>query len=54
MTPQFVADLEASNKTVRYARYPWLKAMMNLLAEIEQIQDEISNANVISLIPANK
>ena len=54
MTPQFIADLDASNKSVRYARYPWLKAMMSLLAEIEQIQDQISNTNVISLIPALK
>jgi hypothetical protein len=54
MTPQFIADLEASNKSVRYARYPWLRAMMALLAEIEQIQDQISNTNVISLIPSAK
>jgi hypothetical protein len=54
MTPQFIADLEASNKAARYARYPWLRAMMTLLAEIEQIQDQISNTNVIALIPSAK
>jgi hypothetical protein len=54
MTPQFIAELEASNKATRYARYPWLKALMNLLFEIEQIQDQISNTNVISLVPAPK
>lgn len=54
MTPQFIADLEASNKSARFARYPWLRTLMNLLEEIEQIQDQISNSNVISLIPAAK
>lgn len=52
MTPQFTAELETNNKALRYARYPWLRAYMNLLAEIEQIQDQISNTNVISLVPA--
>lgn len=54
MTPQFALDLEASNRTVRHARYPWLRSLMNLLAEIEQIQDQISTTNVISLVPASK
>jgi hypothetical protein len=54
MTPQFIAEMEPNNKTLRYARYPWLRAYMNLLAEIELIQDQISNTNVISLVPAAK
>ena len=54
MTPQFIADLESSNRTARYARYPWLRTLMNLLAEIEQIQDQISTTNVITLVPAAK
>jgi hypothetical protein len=54
MTPQFIAELEITNRSIRYARYPWLRSLMNLLAEIEQIQDQISNANVISLVPAAK
>ena len=54
MTPQFIADLETNNKTIRYIRYPWLKALTSLLSEIEQIQDQISNANVISLAQAVK
>lgn len=55
MTPQFIADLEHANKAQRYARYPWLEALMNILAEIERIQDEISlGTNVISLASATK
>lgn len=52
MTPQFITDLEASNRTIRYSRYPWLRALMNLLEEIEKIQDQISSTNVITLVPA--
>lgn len=54
MTVQFINDLEVSNRTIRYSRYPWLRALMNLLAEIEQIQDQISSNNVITLVPATK
>ena len=54
MTQQFINDLETSNRTLRYSRYPWLRALMNLLAEIEQIQDQISSTNVITLVPASK
>jgi hypothetical protein len=54
MTPQFIADLEVTNRTIRYGRYPWLRALMSLLAEIEQIQDQISGTNVITLVPAIK
>jgi hypothetical protein len=55
ITSQFIADLEATNKAQRYSRYPWLEALMNILAEIERIQDEISvSTNVISLIPVAK
>lgn len=51
ITPQFIYELEAANRAVRYARYPWLRAMMQLLAEIEFIQDQISSTNVNSLVP---
>lgn len=54
MTPQLIADLETTNRTIRYARYPWLRSLMNLLAEIEQIQDQISSTNVITLVPPSK
>ena len=54
MTPQFIADLETSNRTIRYSRYPWLRSLMNLLEEIERIQDQISSTNVISLVPSSK
>lgn len=54
MTSQFIASLEVSNRAIRDARYPWLRLLMNLLGEIEQIQDQISSANVITLVPAAK
>jgi hypothetical protein len=54
MTPQLISDLEVSNRTNRYARYPRLRALTNLLAEIEQIQDRISGTNVITPVPAAK
>ncbi|HJV85929.1 MAG TPA: hypothetical protein VJ698_10670 [Noviherbaspirillum sp.] len=54
ITPQFIADLETNNRSLRYTRYPWLRSLMSLLAEIEQIQDQISSANVITLVPASK
>lgn len=56
LTVQCIAELAESNKTQRYARYPWLEKLLNLLAEIERIQDEISNetSNIISLVPAAK
>lgn len=54
MTPQFIADLETNNRTIRYGRYPWLRSLMNLLEEIEKIQDQITNTNVITLVPSSK
>jgi len=52
ITAQFVADLEAGNRSARYARYPWLRTLMSLLEDIERIQDQASGANVISLVPS--
>lgn len=55
MTQQFLTNLEASNKAQRYARYPWLEALIKIMVEIERLQDEISgNGNVISFVPAAK
>jgi hypothetical protein len=54
MTAQFIAELEANNRTARHVRYPWLLALMKLLAEIEQIQDQVAGSNVISLVPPPK
>lgn len=54
ITQQFIVDLEVSNRLQRHARYPWLKALMTLLGEIEQIQDQISTNNVLTLVPAAK
>lgn len=54
LTPQFVSDLELANNTKRYQRYPWLETLLNLLAQIEHMQDEISATNVIALVPSVK
>lgn len=54
LTQQFLADLERANQTKRYQRYPWLQTMLDLLAQIEHMQDEISVTNVIALVPSVK
>lgn len=56
LTAQYVAEMAEKNKTQRFIRYPWLEKLLNLMAEIERIQDEISNErnNVISLVPSAK
>ena len=56
LTPKFIADLEADNKSKRYGRYPWMERLLNLLAEIERIQDEISSPDpkIISLVSSPK
>lgn len=56
LTVQFIADMAENNKTQRYIRYPWLEKLLDLMAEIERIQDAISNApnNVISLVSIAK
>ena len=41
LTSQTIASLEASNRTQRFKRYPWLERLLTLLAEIESMQDEI-------------
>jgi len=41
LTSQTIASLEATNKTQRFKRYPWLERLLTLLAEIESMQDEI-------------
>jgi hypothetical protein len=51
LTEQLVAELEKSNRAKRYARYPWLEKLINLMAEIERIQDQqISSPNVFTLV----
>lgn len=50
LTPQFVFNLEQSNRTIRYARYPWLEQLMKLIAQIEAIQEKHASNNVISLV----
>ncbi len=55
LTTRVIAALEASNRTKRYNRYPWMEALMNIVAEIECMQDQgTTPANVISLLPATK
>jgi hypothetical protein len=55
LTPRFIMELDATNKTRRFERYPWLEKMINLIAEIERDQDKISTSNnIISLMSASK
>lgn len=42
LTAECVMALSADNASQRFKRYPWLAAMLGLLAEIEKIQEEIS------------
>jgi hypothetical protein len=42
LTSAFFAKLEGSNQTERFRRYPWLETLLNLLAEIDRIQDEVA------------
>lgn len=54
LTQKFLVSLEAGNRTLRYARYPWLESLVAILADIERMQDELSNAsNVIQISGAN-
>ncbi len=55
LTQKFLISLEAGNRTLRYARYPWLESLVAILADIERMQDELSNAsNVIQISGANR
>lgn len=54
LTQQLVSELGAKNKAQRYQRYPWLETLINLLAEIERNQEEISGCDVISLLSASR
>lgn len=56
LSVQFIADITESNKAQRYIRYPWLEKLLELMAEIERIQDAISNSpdNVISFVSVAK
>ncbi|MBK4736776.1 hypothetical protein [Noviherbaspirillum pedocola] len=55
LTSIFVAELGVANETQRFMRYPWLKTLLSLLAEMEKIQDDMAaGANVISLVPPSK
>lgn len=52
LTPDVIAELSSKNKAERYQRYPWLETLINLLAELERNQEEISGCDVISLLSA--
>ena len=42
LTAEWVQALGADNASLRFKRYPWLAALLNLLAEIEKMQEEVS------------
>ena len=51
LTSAFLSTIETANRTERFRRYPWLETLLNLLAEIDRIQDEVAfTGNVISLV----
>ena len=55
LTSAFIVKLERANRTERFRRYPWLETLLNLLAEIDRIQDDVTfTENVISLVPVSK
>jgi hypothetical protein len=55
LTSVFIAKLEGSNRAERFRRYPWLETLLNLLAEIDRLQDEVASCeNVISLVPVSQ
>ena len=55
LTSTYIAKLEGANQTERFRRYPWLETLLNLLAEIDRIQDEVaSTGNIISLVSVSK
>jgi hypothetical protein len=55
LTSAFITKLGGTNRTERFRRYPWLETLLNLLAEIDRIQDEVAlTGNVISLVPVSK
>jgi hypothetical protein len=55
LTSAFIARLEGANRTERFRRYPWLETLLNLLAEIDRIHEEVSvTGNIISLVPVSK
>jgi hypothetical protein len=55
LTSTFMSKLEGANRTERFRRYPWLETLLNLLAEIDRIHEEVAfTGNVISLVPVAK
>ena len=53
LTPQMLTDLEASNRAKRHSLYPWMETLMNLMAEVERSQEELtSSTRMISLVPS--
>lgn len=55
LTSAFITKLEGANRTERFRRYSWLETLLNLLAEIDRIQEEVAfTGNVISLVPVSK
>lgn len=55
LTSAFIARLEGTNRTERFRCYPWLETLLNLLAEIDRIHEEVAvTENVLSLVPVSK
>ena len=55
LTSTFIAKLEGANRTERFRRYPWLETLLNLLAEINRMHEDVAfTGNVISLMPTAK
>ena len=55
LTSAFIAKLGGANQTERFRRYPWLETLLNLLAEIDRIQEDVAfTGNIISLVPLSK
>ncbi len=42
LTAEWTQTLSTENATLRFKRYPWLAALLSLLAEIEKMQEEVS------------
>ena len=55
LTSGYIVSLEGANRTERFRRYPWLETLLNLLAEIDRLHEDVAfTGNVISLLPVSK
>jgi hypothetical protein len=55
LAPEVVARLEESNRSKRFARYPWIEKLLKLMSEIEKLQEEsAASQNVFSLVQPSR